>query len=42
MIRFLKYLLILAVIALVGLFGYSFLLEPESAPVTERIEIDAG
>jgi hypothetical protein len=42
MFRFLKYLLILAVLGVIGLFGYSFLLEPEVAPVTDRIEIDAG
>ncbi|MGB3555119.1 MAG: hypothetical protein WBA25_10830 [Jannaschia sp.] len=42
MIRALKYLLILAVLGVIGLFGYSYLLEPEAGPVTETIEIDAG
>lgn len=42
MLRTLKYLLILAVIATLGLFGYSYLLEPETGPVQETIEIDAG
>ena len=41
MLRFLKYLLILAVIGAIGLFGYSYLIEPEPAPVIETIEIDA-
>jgi hypothetical protein len=42
MFRLIKYLLILAIIGAIGLFGYSYLLEPESAPVTETIQIDAG
>ncbi|PWJ20503.1 hypothetical protein [Jannaschia seohaensis] len=42
MFRLIKYLLILAVLGAIGLFGYSYLLEPEEAPVTETIEIDAG
>ncbi|KIT15934.1 hypothetical protein [Jannaschia aquimarina] len=42
MLRFLKYLLILAIIVVAGLYGYSFLLEPETAPQSEQIEIDAG
>ncbi len=42
MFRFLKYLTILIILAAIGLFGYSFLLEPETAPVTTTIEIDAG
>ncbi len=42
MFRFLKYLLILLVLGTLGLWGYSYLLEPESAPRTETIEIDAG
>ncbi|WGH78413.1 hypothetical protein [Jannaschia ovalis] len=42
MFRFLKYLLILAVIGAIGLLGYSYLMEPETAPRSDRIEIDAG
>ena len=42
MLRFLKYLLILAIIGVIALFGYSFLLEPEGAPENTTIEIDAG
>ena len=42
MLRFLKYLTILAVIGVIALWGYSYLLEPETAPVTTTIEIDAG
>ncbi|WP_280652829.1 hypothetical protein [Jannaschia formosa] len=42
MFRLIKYLLILAVLGAIGLFGYSYLLEPEGGPVTETIEIDAG
>ncbi|GIT91890.1 hypothetical protein JANAI62_23470 [Jannaschia pagri] len=42
MFRVLKYLVILAVLGTIGLFGYSYLLEPESGIVTETIEIDAG
>ncbi|MEM7644988.1 MAG: hypothetical protein AAF366_21105 [Pseudomonadota bacterium] len=42
MFRFLKYLLILLVIGAAGLFGYSYLLEPDIAPITTNIEIDAG
>ncbi len=41
MFRFLKYLLILLVLGAAGLFGYSYLMEPETAPVTTTIEIDA-
>ena len=42
MFRFLKYLLILAAIAVLGLWGYSYLMEPETAPRSTTIEIDAG
>ncbi|SFI35724.1 hypothetical protein SAMN04488095_0618 [Jannaschia pohangensis] len=42
MLRFLKYLLILLVLGTLGLWGYSYLLEPETAPRTHTIEIDAG
>ena len=42
MLRALKYLLILAVLGVIGLFAYSYLMEPEAGPVTETIEIDAG
>lgn len=42
MLRFLKYLLILLVLSTIGLFGYSYLLEPDTAPVSTMIEIDAG
>ena len=42
MLRTLKYLLILAVIAVAGLWGYSYILEPERGPRTDTIEIDAG
>lgn len=42
MLRALKYLLILAVLAVAGLFGYSYILEPDTAPVTQTIEIDAN
>ena len=42
MLRLLKYLVILAVLGAAGLWGYSYLLEPESAPRTRTIEIDAG
>ncbi len=42
MFRALKYIFIIAVLSIIGLFGYSYLLEPEAAPVTETIEIDAG
>ncbi|MEL6587953.1 MAG: hypothetical protein AAFY65_00175 [Pseudomonadota bacterium] len=42
MFRALKYLFILAVLGVIGLFGYSYLMEPEVAPVSETIEIDAG
>ena len=42
MLRFLKYLSILVVLGGLGLFGYSYLLEADSAPVTHTIEIDAG
>ncbi|MEM8851021.1 MAG: hypothetical protein AAGE03_13430 [Pseudomonadota bacterium] len=41
MFRFLKFLLILLVIGAAGLFGYSYLLEPEVAPITSTIEINA-
>lgn len=40
MLKFLKYLLILIVLAAIGLFGYSYLMEAETAPVTTTIEID--
>ena len=42
MLRATKYLLILLVLGVIGLFGYSYLLEPETGPVTETIELDAG
>lgn len=42
MLRALKYLIILAVLSVIGLFGYSYLLEPEAGPVSQTIEIDAG
>lgn len=42
MIRALKYLFILILLGIIGLFGYSYLLEPEIGTVTETIEIDAG
>jgi hypothetical protein len=42
MLRLLKYLLILLAIGALGLWGYSFLLEPEIAPVSTTIEIDEG
>jgi hypothetical protein len=42
MIRFLKYLLILLVLGAVGLFGYSYLMEPETGPRSTTIEIDAN
>ncbi|WP_281493904.1 hypothetical protein [Jannaschia sp. S6380] len=42
MFRFLKYLLILLALGTLGLWGYSYLLEPEIVPVNETIEIDAG
>lgn len=42
MLRLLKYIVILGVLGAAGLFGYSYLLDPDPAPVTETIEIDAG
>ncbi|SDZ32295.1 hypothetical protein SAMN05444004_11097 [Jannaschia faecimaris] len=42
MLRFVKYLLILLILGTAGLFGYSYLLEPEPAPPSTTIEIDAG
>jgi hypothetical protein len=42
MFRLIKYLLILAVLGAVGLFGYSYLLEAEPTPRSTTIEIDAG
>ncbi|CUH39085.1 hypothetical protein JSE7799_01805 [Jannaschia seosinensis] len=42
MFRFLKYLLILTVIAVLGLWAYSYLMEPETVPRSTTIEIDAG
>ena len=42
MLRLLKYMAILAVLAVAGLWGYSYLLEPERGPRTQTIEIDAG
>ncbi len=42
MLRFLKYLLILLILGTLGLWGYSYLLEPETAPINETIQIDAG
>lgn len=42
MFRFLKYLLILLILGTIGLFGYSYLLEPDPAPDSTTIEIDAG
>ena len=42
MLRFLKYLLILLILGAAGLFGYSYLLEPDPTPPVTTIEIDAG
>ena len=42
MLRLLKWLVILAVLGTAGLWGYSYLMEPEAAPVTETIRIDAN
>ena len=42
MFRFLKYLVILLFLGTLGLWGYSYLLEPETAPQSDTIEIDAG
>lgn len=42
MLRVLKYGSILAVLVIVGLWAYSYVLEPESGPRSETIEIDAG
>jgi hypothetical protein len=42
MFRLLKYLLILVVLAAIGLWGYSYLMEPEITPRSDRIEIDAN
>lgn len=42
MLRALKYILILAIFGGAGLFGYSYLMEPDTAPVTQTIEIDAN
>lgn len=42
MLRLLKYLVILLVLAVLGLWGYSYLLEPGAAPRSETIRIDAG
>jgi hypothetical protein len=41
MLRLLKWSAILAVLGAVGLLGYSYILRPETAPVTETITIDA-
>lgn len=41
MLRFLKYLIILIVLGAIGLLGYSYLMEAETAPVTTTIDIDA-
>ena len=42
MLRLLKYLTILLVLAALGLWGYSYLLEPDPAPPPQSIRIDAG
>ena len=42
MFRLLKYLLILAAIAVLALWGYSYVLQPEGPPPTEQIRIDVG
>lgn len=42
MLRAIFYLLILVAIVAVGLFGYSYTLDPEVAPMTESITIEAG
>jgi len=42
MLRLLKYLLILLILGTLGLWGYSYIMEPETAPRTRTIEIDAG
>lgn len=42
MFRLLKYLVILAILGTVGLFGYSYLLEPDPTPPPATIELDAG
>lgn len=40
--RLVKYLLILAILAAGGLYGYSYLLSPSPAPETRTVPIDAG
>ena len=42
MLRFLKYLLILAALGALALWGYSYLMEPGPTPPTQTIRIDAG
>lgn len=42
MLRLLKYGTILAVLGAAGLWGYSYLLEPENGPRRDSVEIDAG
>ena len=42
MLRLLKYLLILGVLGVLALYGYSYLLEPDGPPQTQSIEFDAG
>lgn len=41
MLRFLKYLLILLVLAALGLWGYSYVMEPGDTPPVQSISIDA-
>jgi hypothetical protein len=41
MLRLLKWGSILIVLGAIGLLGYSYILPPETAPVTETITIDA-
>lgn len=44
MVRILKFLLLLALIAFVGLVGYAYLgnLEPQKSDVTVPVELDVG
>ncbi len=42
MFRILKYLSILVILGTIGLFGYSYLLEPDPTPAPVTIELDAG
>lgn len=38
--RLVKYLIILAILAAGGLYGYSYLLKPQVAPVSTVVPID--